>query len=265
MSNGFYDAGAAGYDQIFGFASREFVPTLLSLARLAPEQRVLDVATGTGIAAEAASEVVGPTGFVVAADISVPMLDQARKRLSGLANISFTVENGQALNLPEANFDTVLCSMGLMMFPDHAKGLSEFHRVLKNDGRAAVSVNTAPERAIHGRVRAAIVRYMPPRAAAEAHHFSLGDERTLRTLFEAIGFREIETTREVRHFTFPSFDAFFDPIEEGVGYMGQEFITLPLEVRRRVREDLRSDFEGLGRRGGPITLPLEVTFGSGRK
>ena len=265
MSNRFYDAGAAGYDQNFGFASREFVPTLLRLARLAPGQRVLDVATGTGIAAEAASEVVGPTGFVVAADISVPMLDQARKRLSGLPNISFTVENGQALNLPDANFDTVLCSMGLMMFPDHAKGLSEFHRVLKNDGRAAVSVNTAPERAIHGRVRAAIVRYMPPRAAAETHHFSLGDERTLRTLFEAIGFREIETIREVRHFTFPSFDAFFDPIEEGVGYMGQEFITLPLEVRRRVREDLRSDFEGLGRPGGPITLPLEVTFGSGRK
>src|SRR5215831_5685772 len=131
MSNRFYDAGAAGYDRIFGFASREFVPTLLRLARLAPGQRVLDVATGTGIAAEAASEVVGPTGFVVAADISVPMLDQARKRLSGLPNISFTVENGQALNLPDANFDTVLCSMGLMMFPDHAKGLSEFHRVLK--------------------------------------------------------------------------------------------------------------------------------------
>jgi len=106
MSNRFYDAGAAGYDQIFGFASREFVPTLLRLARLTPGQRVLDVATGTGIAAEAASEVVGPTGLVVAADISVPMLNQARKRLNGLPNISFTVENGQALNLPDANFDT---------------------------------------------------------------------------------------------------------------------------------------------------------------
>ena len=74
---------AAGYDQIFGFASREFVPTLLRLAQLAPGHRVLDVATGTGIAAEAASGVVGPMGFVIAADISVPMLDQTRKRLSG--------------------------------------------------------------------------------------------------------------------------------------------------------------------------------------
>ena len=47
--------------------------------------------------------------------------------------------------------------------------------------------------------------------------------------------------------------------------MGQEFITLPLEVRRQVREDLRSDFEAVGRPGGPIALPLEVTFGAGVK
>jgi ubiquinone/menaquinone biosynthesis C-methylase UbiE len=60
MSNQFYDLGAAGYDQIFGFASREFVPTLLRLARLAPGQRVLDVATGTGNAAEAASGTYQP-------------------------------------------------------------------------------------------------------------------------------------------------------------------------------------------------------------
>jgi ubiquinone/menaquinone biosynthesis C-methylase UbiE len=264
MSNQFYDLGAAGYDQIFGFASREFVPTLLRLARLAPGQRVLDVATGTGNAAEAASEAVGPSGFVVAADISLPMLDQARKRLSSLPNISFAVENGQALTLPDASFDVVLCSMGLMMFPDHAKGLSEFYRVLKEGGRAAVSVNTAPERSIHGRVRAAIVRHMPPRAAAEAHHFSLGDERHLRALFK-VGFREIATTREVRQFPFPSFDAFFDPIEQGIGYMGQEYIALPTEVRRLVRKDVRRDFEGAEGEGGPIVLPLEITFGSGQK
>jgi ubiquinone/menaquinone biosynthesis C-methylase UbiE len=265
MSNPFYDAGAAGYDQIFGFASREFVPTLLALARLAPSHRVLDVATGTGIAAEAASKIVGPSGSVVAIDISIPMLEEARKRLSGLANVSLSVEDAQAMSFGEATFDRVLCSMGLMMFTDHARGLAEFYRVLKPDGRTAVSVNTAPERAIHGRVRAVIVRHMPPRAAAERHHFSLGDEKSLRYLFEEAGFRKIETTREVRIFSFDSFDAFFSPIENGVGYMGQEFVTLPLDVRRAVRDDLQRELETPQNPGGPISLPLEVTFGSGQK
>lgn len=46
--------------------------------------------------------------------------------------------------------------------------------------------------------------------------------------------------------------------------MGQEYIALPTEVRRLVREDVRRDFEGAEGEGGPIVLPLEITFGSGQ-
>jgi ubiquinone/menaquinone biosynthesis C-methylase UbiE len=55
-----YRAEAAGeYDRAFSHVSAYFLPFLLRAARLAPGQRVLDVATGTGIAAEAALGVVG--------------------------------------------------------------------------------------------------------------------------------------------------------------------------------------------------------------
>jgi ubiquinone/menaquinone biosynthesis C-methylase UbiE len=265
VTNSFYDAGAPGYDQIFGFASREYVPTLLRMARLSPGQYVLDIATGTGIAAEAASKMVGSSGSVVAADISLPMLDEARKRLRGLSNVSVGAEDGQEMSFPDATFDTVVCAMGLMMLPDHAKGLAEFYRVLKPGGYAAVSVNTAPERAIHGRDRAAIAKRVPPKAAAERHHFALGNEAILSGLFERAGFQAVETARETRLFHFDSFDAFFGPLEKGVGYMGKELVTLPTDVCQLVREDLRREFEGDGVSGGPITLPLEVTFGCGRK
>jgi ubiquinone/menaquinone biosynthesis C-methylase UbiE len=86
MSDRFYDAGAAGYDQICGFACLEFVPTLLRMARIAPGQNVLDVATGTGNTAEAIGGLVGPSGSVMATDISAGMLYEARKRLAGLSN-----------------------------------------------------------------------------------------------------------------------------------------------------------------------------------
>jgi len=45
--------------------------------------------------------------------------------------------------------------------------------------------------------------------------------------------------------------------------MGQEFITLPIEVWRLVLEDVRRELEKED--GGPIEVPMEVTFGSGRK
>jgi ubiquinone/menaquinone biosynthesis C-methylase UbiE len=85
MSENFsYDKGVSGFDQTFGLPMRQFVPTLLRLARLAPGQRVLDIASGSGIAAEAALNAVGSSGHVVAADIEPPMLEEAKKRLGSL-------------------------------------------------------------------------------------------------------------------------------------------------------------------------------------
>jgi len=145
MSDRFYDPGAAGYDQIFGFASRELAPTSSRLARVAPGHRVLDVAAGSGNAAQAAIHATGPHGEVVAVDISAPMLEEARKRLGSFPNVAFAVEDGQALTLPDENFNAALCGLGLRFFPDHAQGVSEFFRALRRGGRAAASLVTCPD------------------------------------------------------------------------------------------------------------------------
>ena len=131
---------AAGYDDHVGQYTGKLVPRLLEIARLRPGQTVLEVATGTGIAAFAAADVVGKSGGIVATDISPHMLDRARERLASFQNSSFSVEDGQALSFPDQSFDAVICNMGLMYFPDPGKGVKEFHRVLRKDGRATVSV-----------------------------------------------------------------------------------------------------------------------------
>jgi ubiquinone/menaquinone biosynthesis C-methylase UbiE len=71
------------------------------------------------------------------------MLERARERLGGVPNASFAVEDGQALSFPDGSFDAVLCGLGLMFFPDPARGLAEFHRVLRPGGRAASPSSTA--------------------------------------------------------------------------------------------------------------------------
>jgi ubiquinone/menaquinone biosynthesis C-methylase UbiE len=119
MSEGlsYKDEAAAGYERAFAHVSTHFVPFLLRSARLAPGMHVLDIATGTGLAAEAALTAVGATGHVTATDISPQMAERARERLHGRANAMVAVEDGQALSLPEQSFDAVLCSLGLMFFP----------------------------------------------------------------------------------------------------------------------------------------------------
>jgi ubiquinone/menaquinone biosynthesis C-methylase UbiE len=152
---------AAEYDRAFSHVTAHFLPFVLRAARLALGHRVLDVATGTGISAEAALDVVGPNGSVLATDISPEMVEQARQRLARWPNAAIAVEDGQALSFPAASFDALLCSLGLMFFPDPSRGLASFHRVLRPGGRAAVSVKVAPERSYNFRINVVIAQHKP--------------------------------------------------------------------------------------------------------
>ena len=60
---------------------RQFIPTFLRMARIAPGQKVLDVATGTGLAAEEAVIAVGASGHVTAVDGTFEMLDRPARGL----------------------------------------------------------------------------------------------------------------------------------------------------------------------------------------
>src|SRR3974390_2103300 len=135
---------AAGYDRAFAYITTHFIPFLLRAAHVAPGMRLLDIAAGTGLAAEAALGVVGPTGHVTAADLSPAMVEKARDRFGHAKNASAAIEDGQALSFSEGSFDAVVCSLGLMFFPDPLRGLTEFRRVLRPGGRAPVSVHTVP-------------------------------------------------------------------------------------------------------------------------
>lgn len=83
----FKDKAAAEYDRAFAHVTAHFMPFLLRAADIAPGMRVLDIATGTGLSAEAALATVGPTGHVTAADISPAMAEKARERLGKAPNV----------------------------------------------------------------------------------------------------------------------------------------------------------------------------------
>ena len=159
----------------------------MRLARPAPGDRVLGIATGTGNAAEAAVAAVGPSGHVTAVDDMPAMIEQARQRLDGVPNVTFAIGHASALTFANASFDVVLCSMALMIFPEREHALSGFRRVMREGGRLSVSINTRPERSITGAVRMAVARQVPSIEAAMAHHYSLNNADRLCALLTGAG------------------------------------------------------------------------------
>jgi ubiquinone/menaquinone biosynthesis C-methylase UbiE len=256
------DEAAAEYDRAFAHVSSHFLPFLLGAAGVAPGMKVLDIATGTGLAAVDCLRAVGPAGYVVAADLSESMVGQARQRLGAAPNVTVGVEDGQSLSFADGTFDALICCLRLMFFPDPARGISEFQRVLRPEGRAAVSVLTVPERSYNGRVNAIIARHLPEISEATARTFSLGDAARLRRLFEGAGLRNVEISKHAHRFILPSFDSYFGPFERGGASTGQAYLKLSPSLRDSVRAEVQ---RSIGDTGGPVEIEVEFQFASGQR
>ena len=263
MTETLYIGGATGYDQMFARVTEAFIPVLLDAARIAAGQRILDVATGTGAAARAARDRAGPSGEVIAGDISATMLDVARDK-SENAGITFEQFDGHKLPYADGHFERVICQLGLAFFDDPGQGLSEFRRVLKPGGRAAVIVNSTPERSLFTRIGTVIGQHVPERAEQLNRYASIRTIERLCGLFISAGFRDVEAGAEMRSFSFASFDDYFAGTEAGAGISGQEYVKLPSDLRKAVRETMRLSFPDKGSRS-PFVVDMEILVGAGNK
>src|SRR6516165_1344 len=256
------EVSADAYDRYIGRWSRLFVPSLLTAAEIGAGDQVLDMATGTGEAAIAAISLLGDTGVVVGADISAAMLRTARARLP--RSYRAIVTDGQALAFQDASFDAVICQLGLMFFPDPARGLAEFRRVLRHGGCAAVCVISTPEKApMRGVLAETLSRHLPEQREALHLSFSLAHRPRLEAMLAAAGFRGVRVTWETRDGIIESFDEYWAAIEAGAGQLPLIYLSLPEQERRAVREEVRaglSPFEKNGR----LEMSVEMLIGVGR-
>ena len=136
-----WDRAATCYERFWGEQLRPAVDLLLTIADLRPGEQVLDVAAGTGAVTLDAAAAVGPTGRVVATDISTKMLDELRRSAEACrpANIDVACAGAEDLDLGES-FDAALCSLGLMYVPSPRDAAAAMYRSVRPGGRTVVSV-----------------------------------------------------------------------------------------------------------------------------
>ena len=114
---------------------------LVDLAQLQTGQKILDIATGTGIVAIAAAEVVGNQGKVIGVDISSTMLNQARRKIekASLQNIQLIEADADYIDFDDDIFDAIFCSSAFVWLSNIPAALEKWYGFLQQGGKVAFS------------------------------------------------------------------------------------------------------------------------------
>jgi ubiquinone/menaquinone biosynthesis C-methylase UbiE len=240
------------YDEQFVPALfRHWGPVLCDAANIAPGQRVLDVACGTGALTTAAAARVAPGGAVFGLDANPEMLAVARRKH---ADIQWHDGRAESLPFADANFDAVVSQFGLMFFDDRVGALREMQRVLRPGGRLAVAVCDALEHSPGYAALAALLERLFGKPVADAFRapFVLGDAAALRALCAKA---DLESSVVQRQGTvrFASIDALVSTERACVWTLGGLLDDGQFE---RLRRDAQSTFAPFMDAGGMVAFKM---------
>ena len=116
-----------------------------ALAQLTAGETVLDLGSGGGFDIFIAGEKVGPEGRAIGVDMTVDMIDRARRGIpvyedrTGLGNVEFRLGEIEHLPIADSSVDVVISNCVINLSPDKQQVWREIARVLKPGGRVAVS------------------------------------------------------------------------------------------------------------------------------
>jgi SAM-dependent methyltransferase len=204
-------------------------------------ERVLDVACGTGNAALIAGRrFCDVTGI----DYVPALIECARMRAAAEGmEIDFRVGDTQALPFPDASFDVVLSTIGVMFAPDQDRAASELLRVCRPHGRIGL-VSWMPE-AFGGDFFAVHARYVPPPPGLDAPT-RWGTEAGLAELLGA-GTRLMQSERCSAYAYFRSTAHAVEVHRTYFGPTVRAFETVGEEVRERLWQDIEDVFRRYNR------------------
>jgi SAM-dependent methyltransferase len=252
---------AHAYEDLFVPALfAHWVTPLLESAEIARDQRVLDVACGTGVVARGARRVVGAHGYVCGIDINPAMIQVAHE-------VDPTIDwcVGDAADLPyeDGTFDAALCQSALFFFPDPVAAVGEMARVVRTGGYVALQTYAGlDEQPGYGLFVEAVVRHAGPRARTLlGTYWSQGDLVAVSRLLEDSGLEVRQRRSILGTVTFPSVDALVHteiqatPLAHQIGEAAYQ----------AVGQDARTVLAPFVEFSGAVTLPIRARIVSARK
>lgn len=171
---------------------------MMDMAGIKAGDRVLDVAAGAGNQTLDIARRVGPSGSVLATDLSPTILSYAGEiaKAAGLTNVETRELDGESLTeLAAESFDAVVSRVGMIYFPDQQKALQGMKHTLKPGGKVAAMVYSTADKNGFFSIPVSIIRQranLPKPLTGQPGPFSLGVPGVLESVFAKAGLRDIE-------------------------------------------------------------------------
>lgn len=239
-----------------------WAPVVVDAAGIRRNERVLDIACGTGVLARTAAERALPGGAVTGLDPNPGMLAVAAELNS---DIDWKLGTAESLPFEDASFDAVISQFGLMFFTERIKAIEEMLRVMAPGGRVAVAVWDSLQNTPAYADDVAMLERIACRAAADALRapFVLGDEKLLANLFNEAGASEVKVLRKYGLADFPALKVMVEADLRGwLPVMG---VTLSEDVIAAVLEEAEQVLGRYVTEGGRVRFDSPALVVTARK
>jgi SAM-dependent methyltransferase len=259
-----HDEIAEGYRDFFTAVTNYAIGPLLDAASVTNGARVLDVATGPGVAAFRAAGRGASAVFGV--DLSPRMVTLARERYP---QIDFRQADAENLPFASRSFDAVVCNFGIGHFPRPKRAVSELFRVSASGGIIALSWWDVPAR---HRVNGIFFDAMneagaspPPDIPPGPPMFRFSDDAELAALLRSADFTDVA----VQSFSFVhwlvSADALWNGILSGTVRTSIGIRRQPKAIQDRIRAAFDRLLQPYAAEDGGYDVPVAFKIGAGRR
>jgi SAM-dependent methyltransferase len=196
-------AWASGDYAVFGATLLIMSELLCEAVDVRPGQEVLDVATGI--------------------DYVPALLDRGRERAAAeRLPVAFREGDAESIPFPDASFDVVLSTVGVMFAPDQERTAGELLRVCRPGGRIGLA-NWTPD-GFAGELGSLFGRYMPPSPGLKPPTL-WGTEGRLRELF-GDGAEHLRVVPRSFVFRYRSVRHYLEVLQNQLGPTRETFRTL---------------------------------------
>jgi len=165
---------------------------LIELIKINKNNRVLDVACGTGVVTKEIQKKVGKLGYTVGIDTSTTAIKIAKKWNNKKKNLDFINIDAENFTFSK-KFDIVTCQYALFFFPNAQKALKNMKKSLKKTGKIGISVHGSKNNVpFFSSILDSATKYIPdyvPPGTPNLDRF--GTKSTLRTEVSKAGFSKI--------------------------------------------------------------------------